>query len=204
LLLSVTIWAIFNLTKNIYDASFFFSITFIVLFFFIIENDLFSLKTPFSRIIILLIFFITLLSQISFISNNLSPFLKGFTGPGIRIGSYEIQDTHNSIVKASEICGIDPKNGTYIVIDDLTYGYLRKSHGPVSFTYNRVGITKTPLQDLFRTVESDGMILDCNNMPENFRKNSIRSNNISAIRIAATSRATWTGEFASCVPFEKH
>lgn len=178
LLLSVSVWAVFNLTKNIYDASFFFTITCIVLIFFIIQNDLFSFKNSLSRIVIFLIFIITLLSQILFISNNLLPFIKGFTGPGIRIGLYEFQDIHNSIRRASDACDISPTNGKFIVIDDLTYGYFRKSYGPVSFTYNRVGTTKTPLQDLFRTVESDGMILDCNNMPERFRKNSTRSNNI--------------------------
>jgi len=178
LLISVTIWAVFNLTKNIYDASFFFTTTCIVLFFFIINNNLFKLKSFFSKIIILIIFCISLLSQITFNANNLKQFINGFTGPGIRIGSYEYQKTHISISQASEACNISPTIGNYIVIDDLTYGYFRKSHGPVSFTYNRVGATKTPLQDLFRTVKSDGMILDCNNMPEKFRENSIRSNNI--------------------------
>lgn len=178
LFICTSTWAIFNLTKNIYDASFFYTVTSIIFIFMVIENNLLILTNRFFKIFTLIIFSISLTSQVIFISNNLLPFIRGFTGPGIRIGSYEFQHTHNSIREASEACSIDPNNGKYIVIDDLTYGYFRKSHGPVSFTYNRVGITKTPLQDLFRTVESDGMILDCNNMPEKFRKNSIRSNNI--------------------------
>lgn len=181
LILLTSVWAIFNLTKNIYDASFFYTIICIVLIFFTIENNLFSLESKFFKVILSLIFIISLLSQAVFISNNLKPFINGFTGPGIRIGTYEFFQTHYSIKEASDNCGLNPESGSYIVIDDLTYGYFRKSHGPISFTYNRVGITKTPLQDLFRTVDSDGMILDCNNMPEQYRKISTRSNNICCI-----------------------
>lgn len=178
LLMCTTIWAIFNLTKNIYDASFLYTITSIVFIFLVIENNLINIKSKLLRVFLLITLTISVLSQVTFIANNLFPFIRGFTGPGIKIGLYESQRVHNSIRDASQACEIHPTNGKYIVIDDLTYGFFRKSHGPISFTYNRVGTTKTPLQDLFRTVDSDGMILDCNNMPEKFREKSTRANNI--------------------------
>jgi len=176
LLICTTIWAIFNLTKNIYDAYFFYSITVLVLIFILITNNV--LRNKLFKLFLLFLLPLTLISQVTFIANNLFPFIRGFSGPGIKIGLYESQHIHNSIRDASQACEIHPTNGKYIVIDDLTYGFFRKSHGPISFTYNRVGTTKTPLQDLFRTVDSDGMILDCNNMPEKFRAKSTRVNNI--------------------------
>jgi hypothetical protein len=178
LLVCTSIWAVFNLTKNIYDASFFYTITCLTLIFFIVENNLFVVSNKLFKIIIFTILSVSFVSQCIFISNNLIPFINGFTGPGIRIGSYEYNRTHNSIKSTAEACGIDRRNGRYIVIDDLTYGYFRKSHGPISFSYNGVGTTKTPLQDLFRTVDSDGMILFCSGFPAKFRQGAVRVDNI--------------------------
>jgi hypothetical protein len=113
-----------------------------------------------------------------FILHNLGPFLNGFRGPGIPIGSYERDFVHDSISNAAKQCDIDPIRGQFIVTDDLTYGYFRRSHGPISFTYNFVGYSKTPLNDLFMKTDSSGMILDCSAMPPAYRDQSIRVNNI--------------------------
>ena len=179
LFICLNLWAIFNLTKNIYDASFFYTTLVIILSFLIAQNLIFS--NNFIRVKKFIFFYIlsiSLLSQFILISTNLIPFIKGYTGPGIRIGHYELNNVHESIKNAANICKIDETNGKNIVVDDLTYGFFRKTHGPISYSYNGVGVTKTPLHDLFNTVSSDGMILDCNVFPVKYRDQSSKSNNI--------------------------
>jgi hypothetical protein len=170
--------AIFNLPKTFYDADYFYILMIVILIFFIGENSLFDLKSNFFKKVLIYSIFLSTLSQLTFVVYNLRPFIKGAVSLGIPIGKYEKQRIHNSINDASKACSIDPVESQYVVTDDLTYGFFRRSHGPVSFTYLFVDSQKNPLKILFNTVDSSGMVLDCDVMPENLRKESIKVNNI--------------------------
>jgi hypothetical protein len=173
--------AIFNLPKNFYDADYFYVMMIIILIFFIGENALFNLKSNIFKKLLIYIILVSTLSQLAFAIFYLRPFMKGAVSLGIPIGKYENENIHNSIAKAANACNIDPIQSKHVVTDDLTYGFFRKSHGPVSFTYLFVDDQKNPLKIFFNNMDSSGMVLDCSLMPEKLREDSIRVNNICCI-----------------------
>jgi hypothetical protein len=173
--------AIFNLPKNFYDADYFYIMMIIILIFFIGENALFNLKSNIFKKLLIYIILVSTLSQLAFAIFNLRPFMKGAVSLGIPIGRYENENIHNSIARAANACNIDPIQSKHVVTDDLTYGFFRKSHGPVSFTYLFVDNQKNPLKIFFNNMDSSGMVLDCNLMPENLRQESVKVDNICCI-----------------------
>jgi len=173
--------AIFNLPKNFYDADYFYVMMIIILVFFIGENALFNLKSNIFKKLLIYIILVSALSQLAFAVFNLRPFIKGAVSLGIPIGMYEHENVHDSIAKAANACNIDPIHSKHVVTDDLTYGFFRKSHGPVSFTYLFVDNQKNPLKIFFNNMDSSGMVLDCNLMVENIRQEPIKVDNICCI-----------------------
>lgn len=174
LLLTLIINSSFNLTKNFYDADYFYTLLVIIFIFFIMENNLFDIRSK--KVIFALAYLcsVSAISQYIFVSQNLTQFRQGFSGPGVPIGLYEKANIHQSIQSATELCNIDAKNGNHIITDDLTYGYFRKSHGPISYTYIFVDSREEPLRRLFRNIDSDGMVIPCGLMKEDLRQEATK------------------------------
>jgi hypothetical protein len=181
LLLCLIINALFNLTKNFYDAHYFYIAIIIVFIILIAENALLSLKSKVVCGVIAYLGIVSLLSQFLFIKQNTYAFMNGFTGPGIQIGRYEKNKLHETISEVSKTCNIDPINSEHVVTDDLTYGFFRKSHGPISYTYIFIDGRPNPLNRLINNIDVGGFVVDCNLMNEELRIISTQKNGICCI-----------------------
>ena len=138
----------------------------IVVIFLIIENKLLIFTSIWTRRALVYITITCCISQLILITNNLQPFLNGFSGPGIPIGQYEKDGISEVITLASKACDLDPINGKFIVTDDLTYGYFRKSQGPILLTYLYLVDSRSEVFEyFFNEVNSSGIIARCESIP---------------------------------------
>lgn len=162
LVLTVFAWTVFNLTKNWYDAGYFYSIMAIIFLFFCANH----LKEVNKNIVItaLALVFGSMLSQIALISNYLEPFKMGYAGPGISIAAYDYNTTKENVLAGIDSCGIVAGNQK-IFVDDLTYPFVAEYKYPLPFTY-AVAIAESALDGFIASSGSDGMILRCDNIPQ--------------------------------------
>lgn len=171
--------ALFNLTKNFYDASYLYSLLAIITIFFITGNKLINYNFKTTKYLVGYLTLVGVCSQIILVTNNLKIFQDGFSGPGIPIGLYENKGMHRTISLAAEACKLNLANGKHIITDDLTYGYFRKNRGPIAYTYlSFVDPSPEAYKTIFRKVEPDGMIVACSLMREDLRLRSIQTEDI--------------------------
>jgi hypothetical protein len=178
LVLCGIISAIFNLPKHWYDAGYLYALSLIVVVFFVGENFSGEIRRKITRIIFLYLGSVALLSQVIFINRNLPVFLDGFTGPGKPIGVYEEKQYRNDLMAATKACDIDPRRSKKLVVDDWTYGYLRKSKLPMPFTFIWLDNNEKDRQLFFSKVDSDGMVVSCSSVPTEYRQLLTRTGNI--------------------------
>lgn len=173
--------AIFNLPKHWYDAGYLYALLLIILIFFLGENFNGQLQKAVARKIFLYLGMVALLSQLVFVNRNLPAFMAGYAGPGIPVGKYESNKTHDDLVAASRTCDIDPVHSKRIVVDDFTYGYFQKSQWPMSITYIWLDNDDESRRQFFSKVDSDGLVVYCSSVPAQYKPFVKKEGNICCI-----------------------
>lgn len=179
LFLIIIISALFNLTKNFYDADYLYTLLVITLVIFIAENRIFYIKPRITIYVVTYLSLISIASQYIFTTHNLTAFENGFTGPGIAMNQY--QRSQPAIKAAAKQCNIDPINSNFVITDDLTYGYFRKSHGPIAYTYIFIDSRPDTFKRVLENLDSSGVILSCSVMREDLRAKSLEVDGICCV-----------------------
>jgi hypothetical protein len=167
---TIVISSAFNLTKNFYDADYLYTLLVITLVFFIVENRIFYIKPRITIYAVTYLSLVSIASQYTFTTQNITAFENGFTGPGIAMNQY--QRSQSAIKMAAKQCNIDPINSNFVITDDLTYGYFRKSHGPIAYTYIFIDSRPDTFKRVLENLDSSGVVLSCSVMREDLRARS--------------------------------
>jgi hypothetical protein len=168
LLLCVSIGSLLNTQKHWYDAGYLYAIIFITGSFYIAHIN-FSFQYIFVRILLFYTSLVAIISVAVLSNEYLRPFLEGYEGPGVSLVNYNHNEVSEQLYFLSNQCGINPINSKAVFFDDSTYLYVKKGKWPIPITYSYLLEAEgKSVSNLFKEVDSDGMLLRCTSIPDKY------------------------------------